>query len=317
MHSTSTSGRVALSGRRPLIVIERGAGIPDGLAVDDEGGIWVALWGRAAIRRYDPDGELERVLDVPADNVTACCFGGDDGRSLYVTTASVDLPAERRSAQAARGQRLRHRRPVSRGRLRSRSSPPEPVTSRGGAGRRPRRRSRRELDSARRRRTLRAAPAVCHAASRSAISGVVQLEREALPVSMSIVIESPSRTIASGPPRAAFGCDVADHEPARRAREAAVGDERDRLAQPRLRPPTRSRSTARACPGPAGGPFVADDEHVARLDVAGAHRVGARLLGVEDPRRPGVGTALRAGQLDEASRRARGCRAARGAPRSA
>ena len=38
----------AISERRPLIVIERGAGIPDGLAVDDEGGIWVALWGRAA-----------------------------------------------------------------------------------------------------------------------------------------------------------------------------------------------------------------------------------------------------------------------------
>ncbi len=84
----------AISGRRPLIVIERGTGIPDGLAVDDDGGIWVALWGRAAIRRYAPDGELDRVLDVPADNVTACCFGGDSGRSLYVTSASVELSAE-------------------------------------------------------------------------------------------------------------------------------------------------------------------------------------------------------------------------------
>jgi sugar lactone lactonase YvrE len=92
-----------ISDRRPFVVIERGAGIPDGLAVDDEGGIWVALWGRAAIRRYSPDGELERVLDVPADNVTACCFGGDDGRSLYVTSASVELPAERRSAQPLAG----------------------------------------------------------------------------------------------------------------------------------------------------------------------------------------------------------------------
>ena len=80
----------AISGRRPLIVIERGAGIPDGLAVDDDGGIWVALWGRGAIRRYAPDGKLDRVLAVPADNVTACCFGGDDGRLLYVTTASVE-----------------------------------------------------------------------------------------------------------------------------------------------------------------------------------------------------------------------------------
>ena len=52
-------GTGEISGRRPLIVIERGGGIPDGLAVDDEGGIWVALWGRAAIRRYSPDGELD------------------------------------------------------------------------------------------------------------------------------------------------------------------------------------------------------------------------------------------------------------------
>lgn len=96
-----TTGEI--SGRRPFIVIERGAGIPDGLAVDDEGGIWVALWGGACIRRYSPDGELERVVAVPADNVTACCFGGEDGRSLYVTTASVELPAERRSSQPLAG----------------------------------------------------------------------------------------------------------------------------------------------------------------------------------------------------------------------
>ena len=96
-------GTGEMSERRPFAVIERGAGIPDGLAVDDEGGVWVALWGRAAIRRYSPEGELERVLDVPADNVTACCFGAEDGRSLYITTASVELPAERHSRQPLAG----------------------------------------------------------------------------------------------------------------------------------------------------------------------------------------------------------------------
>ena len=92
-----------ISDRRPFIVIERGAGIPDGLAVDHEGCIWVALWGRGTIRRYSPAGELERVLEVPADNVTACCFGGDDGRSLYVTTASVELSPEQRARQPLAG----------------------------------------------------------------------------------------------------------------------------------------------------------------------------------------------------------------------
>ncbi len=93
----------AVSDRRPFVAIERGAGIPDGLAIDHEGGIWVALWGRGALRRYSPDGELERVLAVPTDNVTACCFGGDDGRSLYVTTASVDLDVDRRRRQPLAG----------------------------------------------------------------------------------------------------------------------------------------------------------------------------------------------------------------------
>ena len=56
-------------------------GLPDGLAVDDEDGVWVAVHGAGALHRY-VEGELDRVLDVPAANVTACAFGGD---ALYVT----------------------------------------------------------------------------------------------------------------------------------------------------------------------------------------------------------------------------------------
>ena len=73
--------------RRPFARIADEDGIPDGLAVDGEGGVWVALYGGGAVRRFDPDGRLDRVLEVPATNVTACCFGGPDGRSLFVTTA--------------------------------------------------------------------------------------------------------------------------------------------------------------------------------------------------------------------------------------
>ena len=85
-----------------MIVIERGAGIPDGLAVDDEGGIWVALWGGAASAVTARTASSTRCSTVPADNVTACCFGGADGRSLYVTTASVEL-RRGRSAQPLAG----------------------------------------------------------------------------------------------------------------------------------------------------------------------------------------------------------------------
>ncbi|MGW8375546.1 SMP-30/gluconolactonase/LRE family protein [Streptomyces sp. ODS28] len=78
-----------LSGRRPLAEVEEGAGFPDGLTVDAEGCVWVALWGGAAVRRYTPDGRLDRVLPVPVKNPTACAFGGPGLRDLYVTTASV------------------------------------------------------------------------------------------------------------------------------------------------------------------------------------------------------------------------------------
>ena len=82
-------GSGTISGRRPFAEIEPEAGIPDGLTVDEEGGVWLALFGGGAVRRYGPDGTLDLVLELPARKVTACCFGGPDGRDLYVTTASI------------------------------------------------------------------------------------------------------------------------------------------------------------------------------------------------------------------------------------
>jgi sugar lactone lactonase YvrE len=80
----------SLDGRRPFVSIDERDGIPDGLALDDEGGVWLALYGGSCIRRYDDGGRLDASLDVPGVNVTSCCFGGDDGRSLFVTTAAPD-----------------------------------------------------------------------------------------------------------------------------------------------------------------------------------------------------------------------------------
>lgn len=76
--------------RRRLATIERGVGAPDGLAVDDEGCIWVAFWGGAAIRRYDPAGRLDRTVPMPARNPTACAFAGERGDLLVVTSAAPD-----------------------------------------------------------------------------------------------------------------------------------------------------------------------------------------------------------------------------------
>ncbi|MFG3270829.1 SMP-30/gluconolactonase/LRE family protein [Streptomyces luteogriseus] len=80
-----------ITGRRTLAEIEESAGFPDGLTVDAEGCVWVALWQGSAVRRYTPDGELDRVIELPVPLVTACAFGGADLTDLYITTARVGL----------------------------------------------------------------------------------------------------------------------------------------------------------------------------------------------------------------------------------
>jgi sugar lactone lactonase YvrE len=82
-----------LSDRRPFAEIEDGAGFPDGLTVDADGCVWVALWDGGAVRRYTPDGSLDHVITLPTRRVTACAFGGPDLTDLYITTARVGLDA--------------------------------------------------------------------------------------------------------------------------------------------------------------------------------------------------------------------------------
>jgi sugar lactone lactonase YvrE len=87
------SGR--LGSRRPLVSVPAEVGIPDGLAVDADGCVWLAIWGAGSVHRYTPAGVLDGVLDVPAGNVTSCAFGGADLADLFVTTASRGLsPAQ-------------------------------------------------------------------------------------------------------------------------------------------------------------------------------------------------------------------------------
>lgn len=65
-------------------------GTPDGLCVDEEGGVWVALWEGGEIHRYLPDGRFVTVLELPVPYLTSCAFGGTDGRTLFITTARPD-----------------------------------------------------------------------------------------------------------------------------------------------------------------------------------------------------------------------------------
>ena len=93
----------SIANRRPLVEVPADAGVPDGLTVDAAGFLWVALWGGAALRRYAPDGTLERVVPLPVTHPTSCAFGGAALDELYVTSARVALTAEQRARQPQAG----------------------------------------------------------------------------------------------------------------------------------------------------------------------------------------------------------------------
>ena len=78
------------SDRRTFAEIS-GGGHPDGMAIDEEDGLWVALWGGSAVHRYDSVGRRDLVVELPVSNVTACTFGGPDLRTLFITTSRQGL----------------------------------------------------------------------------------------------------------------------------------------------------------------------------------------------------------------------------------
>jgi sugar lactone lactonase YvrE len=67
-------------------------GLPDGSAIDSDGYIWNCRFGGGCIARIDPDGKVNRTIDLPVPNITTCTFGGPDLRRLYITTAGILTP---------------------------------------------------------------------------------------------------------------------------------------------------------------------------------------------------------------------------------
>jgi sugar lactone lactonase YvrE len=92
-----------LSNKRVFARIAPGEGYPDGPSVDAEGCIWTGLFGGWGLRRYSPQGELLQTLRLPCSAVTKAAFGGEDLRTLYITTAHVALNAEERRQQPLAG----------------------------------------------------------------------------------------------------------------------------------------------------------------------------------------------------------------------
>ena len=78
-------------------------GTPDGVVIDAEGCLWVALWGGWAVRRYAPDGELLLTVPMPCAQPTKVAFGGEQLRTAYVTTATIGLDDTDRARQPLAG----------------------------------------------------------------------------------------------------------------------------------------------------------------------------------------------------------------------
>ncbi len=78
--------------RRPFVDLSEESLRPDGLTVDSEAHVWVALSNGGQVRRYRPDGRLDGMVELPTIKVTACAFGGDALDQLFITTSREDQP---------------------------------------------------------------------------------------------------------------------------------------------------------------------------------------------------------------------------------
>jgi xylono-1,5-lactonase len=89
--------------RRILRTYAPEEGLPDGNTVDADGNIWTAHWGGSQISQMTPSGIVLKTYPVPALNVTTLCFGGEDYRTLYITTARDGMTVEQLEAQPLSG----------------------------------------------------------------------------------------------------------------------------------------------------------------------------------------------------------------------
>jgi sugar lactone lactonase YvrE len=93
----------ALGERRRFVTVPAADGVPDGLTLDADGCMWLAVFGAAELRRYTPAGVLDTVVRLPAQQVTSAAFGGPGLETLYITTAREDFTAADARAQPQAG----------------------------------------------------------------------------------------------------------------------------------------------------------------------------------------------------------------------
>lgn len=92
----------AWSGRRTHISVDRTLGYPDGMAIDEEDGLWIALWGGGSVVHYDATGRFVTEIEVPGvSQVSSCTFGGERLDTLYITTSRQRLAGDQEPSAGA------------------------------------------------------------------------------------------------------------------------------------------------------------------------------------------------------------------------
>jgi sugar lactone lactonase YvrE len=86
------TGADGLVGRHPFADLSGEDGHPDGLCLDAEGRVWVAMNGGSQVLGLDDRGTVAERIEVGARQVTACAFGGEDRGTLFITTSRENLP---------------------------------------------------------------------------------------------------------------------------------------------------------------------------------------------------------------------------------
>jgi sugar lactone lactonase YvrE len=112
LHADSPTGRIDVCDldpdthlpvtRHPFAAVDP-PGVPDGLTVDTNGCVWVALWDGGRVCRYTPHGRLDQVVELPVSRPTSCAFGGPDLRTLFVTSARHGLTDRQLAEQPLAG----------------------------------------------------------------------------------------------------------------------------------------------------------------------------------------------------------------------
>ena len=93
-----------ISNERVIISVPREMGLPDGMAIDAEGMLWVAHYNGGCMRRWNPDtGQVIDQIDLPAKQITSCAFGGENLDTLFITSAAQQLDAAALAQQPLAG----------------------------------------------------------------------------------------------------------------------------------------------------------------------------------------------------------------------